>query len=301
MRLDVPFDLDFSLCCGQVFRWQKLGGWWYGVVGEKTVKIRQCGCELEFENVNEDFIRNYFGLNDNLQDITQCIAKDDYIQKALHMYQGLRIVRQVPWECLISFICATYKSIAAIELMLKKISIKYGEKQVFEGIDFYAFPSVEKLANASEYGLRECGLGYRAKYVQATATKIYNEKIDLEYLKWKPYLEAREVLLEFSGVGLKVADCVLLFSLEKMDAFPVDVWVKRVILNHYANNFPQRSGQKNAKPQLFISRRISKNRRVRTQLLRSLRRLCPRISLPPRENTTLKWSHTAVLSGARYE
>lgn len=239
MRLAVPFDLDFSLCCGQVFRWQRVDGWWYGVVGENVVKICQCGAELKFENVNADFVRTYFGLNDNLEEIGQCIARDDNVRLALRKFEGLRIVRQVPWECLISFICATYKSIAAIELMLKKLSMKYGEKQVFDGCDFYTFPTVEKLANASENGLRECGLGYRAKYVQATAKKIQNENINLDDLKNLPYLEARKKLLEFPGVGLKVADCVLLFSLKKMEAFPVDVWVKRVVLNHYANQLPE--------------------------------------------------------------
>jgi N-glycosylase/DNA lyase len=244
MHLKVAFDLDFSLCCGQVFRWKKIGGRWYGVVGEKIVKIRQRGCELEFENVDKDFVLSYFGLTDNLDDIGESIAKDDYIKKALRQYEGLRIVRQLPWECLISFICATYKSIAAIELMLKKISTKYGEKQVFDGMEFYAFPTVEQLANASENGLRECGLGYRAKYVQVTAKKIRDEKINLEDLKNMAYLEARKKLLEFSGVGLKVADCVLLFSLGKHAAFPVDVWVKRVILNHYADHFPEDSVKK---------------------------------------------------------
>jgi N-glycosylase/DNA lyase len=239
MRLDVVFDLDFSLCCGQVFRWRKVGGWWYGVVGEDVLKVRQHGAELHFENVNEQFVRRYFGLNDDLTQIAQCIGKDDYMRKALQRFEGLRIVRQMPWECLISFICATYKSIAAIELMLQKISQKYGEKKVFDGLTFYTFPTVEKLANASEGGLRECGLGYRAKYVQATAKKICEEKINLESLKDLTYLDARNALLEFSGVGLKVADCVLLFSLGKFEAFPVDVWVKRVILNHYQNQFPE--------------------------------------------------------------
>ena len=131
MRLDVAFDLDFSLCCGQVFRWRKVNGWWYGVVGEHVVKICQCGDELQFENVSKEFVRNYFGLNDDLAQISQCIGKDDYVRNALHRYEGLRIVRQVPWECLISFICATYKSIAAIELMLKKLSMKYGRKTGF--------------------------------------------------------------------------------------------------------------------------------------------------------------------------
>ncbi len=239
MHLNVAFDLDFSLCCGQVFRWQKVNGWWYGVVGENVVKICQCGAELQFENVSKEFVKTYFGLNDELTQINQCIGRDDYVRKALHKFEGLRIVRQVPWECLISFICATYKSIAAIELMLKKLSTKYGEKQFFDNMDFYTFPTVEKLANASENGLRECGLGYRAKYVQATAKKIHNEKITLEDLKNLPYQEARKKLLEFSGVGLKVADCVLLFSLRKLEAFPVDVWVKRVILKYYADRLPE--------------------------------------------------------------
>jgi N-glycosylase/DNA lyase len=239
MRLDVAFDLDFSLCCGQVFRWKKIGDWWYGVVGENMVKICQCGNKLQFENVGEDFVRYYFGLNDDLAQISQCVGKDNYVRRALRRFEGLRIVRQVPWECLISFICATYKNIAAIEQMLSKLSIKFGEKKVFDRCDFYIFPTVEKLAFASENGLQECGLGYRAKYVQATAKKIHDENINLEDLKALPYLEARKTLVEFPGVGLKVADCVLLFSLEKMEAFPVDVWVKRVILHHYQNQLPR--------------------------------------------------------------
>jgi len=239
MRLNFPFDLDVSVCCGQVFRWKKIGGWWYGVVGENVFKIRQCGCELEFDGVSCEFVKCYFGLNDDLEQITRIIGKDDYIKAALHRFEGLRIVRQEPWECLISFICATYKSIAAIQQMLIKISAKFGERKVFDGLDFYVFPSVKRLALASENGLLECGLGYRAKYVRATAKKICEEKIDLERLKAMPYLEARKKLVEFPGVGLKVADCVLLFSLEKLEALPVDVWIKRVILNHYANLLPE--------------------------------------------------------------
>jgi len=197
-----------------------------------------------FEGVGEEFVQDYFGLNDNLTEISQCIDKDHYIRLALCKFKGLRIVRQVPWECLISFICATYKSIAAIELMLKKISAKYGEKQVFDDMDFYTFPTVERIANAGENGLRECGLGYRAKYVQATAKKIRDDKVKLEDLKNLPYLEARNNLLKFPGVGFKVADCVLLFSLRKTDAFPVDVWVKRVILKHYSDHFPNEAVKK---------------------------------------------------------
>ncbi len=239
IRLTVPFDLDFTLCCGQVFRWRKIDGWWYSVVGGQAFKIRQCGAELEFEGVNEAFVRDYFGLNDDLTEISRCINKDPYIATALHRFEGLRIVRQNPWECLIGFICATYKNIAAIELMLAKMSQKFGERVVFDGIDFYRFPSVDRLAVASENGLRECGLGYRAKYVQATAQRIHQDNINLEVFKQIPYSEAKKRLFEFHGVGLKVADCVLLFSLGKLEAFPVDVWVKRILLNHYAHELPQ--------------------------------------------------------------
>jgi N-glycosylase/DNA lyase len=239
VRLDVPFDLDFTLCCGQVFRWKKTGGWWFGVVCDNAFKIRQCEGGLDFENVSEGFVKRYFGLNDDLEKISAGISKDEFITKALRRFEGLRIVRQEPWECLISFICATYKSIAAIELMLSKLSRKFGEKADLEGLDFYTFPSVEKLAMASENELRECGLGYRAKYVKATAKAICEGNFDLKALKRLPYLEAKTRLIELPGVGLKVADCVLLFSLEKLEAFPIDVWVKRVMLKHYGNSLPE--------------------------------------------------------------
>jgi N-glycosylase/DNA lyase len=238
MLLNVPFDLNFSLCCGQVFRWKKIGSWWYGVVGETVFKIHQIGYNLEFEGASEDLVRNYFRLNDDLAKISRNIAKDPHIGKALKKFEGLRLVRQEPWECLIGFICSIYKNIAAIEQMLQRLSEKYGEKRSFDGLKFYLFPAIDKLANSSEDKLRECGLGFRAKYVLATARKIYEENLNLQNLKALPYLQARKKLLECPGVGLKVADCVLLFSLNKMEAFPVDVWVKRVILNHYADKFP---------------------------------------------------------------
>jgi N-glycosylase/DNA lyase len=103
---------------------------------------------------------------------------------------------------------------------------------------------VEKLTVASENGLRECGLGYRAKYVQGTAKKIFETSFNLETLKTMPYTEAKKALLEFPGVGAKVADCVLLFSLDKTEAFPVDVWVKRVMLKYYGNLLPQETVKK---------------------------------------------------------
>jgi N-glycosylase/DNA lyase len=235
---DAPFYLDVTLCCGQVFRWDKMGDWWYGVAGDKVFKVCQVGDKFEYANVDRKFVEHYFGLDENLEKIADSIRKDRHIAKALKEYWGLRLIKQDPWECLISYICATYKSIAAIKHMLNNIAHKFGEKIALDGNDFYTFPTCQKLAKATEQELASCGLGYRAKYAQATSKKICEENFDLERLKKKPYEEAKAALMDFPGVGAKVADCVLLFSLGKTEAFPVDVWVKRVVVNHYNEKLP---------------------------------------------------------------
>ena len=245
MKLDVvPFNLDVTLCCGQVFRWDKKGEWWYGVAADKAIKIRQANAELEFANVDEKFVTYYFGLEDDLQKIRERIGRDEHVKKALREFWGLRIVRQEPWECLVSYICATYKSIAAIKQMLLKLSKTFGERTVLDGCDFYTFPTPEKLAKATASSLAKCGLGYRAKYVLETSKRIFESDFNLESLRKMPYEQAKKALCSFSGVGSKVADCILLFSLGRLEAFPVDVWVKRAILNHYSEHFPKEFIQK---------------------------------------------------------
>jgi N-glycosylase/DNA lyase len=230
--------LDVTLCCGQVFRWDKVGDWWYGVANDKVFKARQCGNKLEYVNVKREFIEHYFGLDEDLKKIRDTINKDPHISKALDAFWGLRLIRQDPWECLVSYICATYKGIPAIKNMLQKISRMFGEKVVFEGCEFYTFPQTQKLANATLKNIEQCGLGYRAKYLLETSKLIFENNVELERLKQLPYEQAKKELCNFPGVGPKVADCVLLFSLGKHEAFPVDVWMKRVILNHYKQKLP---------------------------------------------------------------
>ncbi len=232
---DVPFWLDVTLCCGQVFRWDKQDDWWYGVSRDDVFKVRQIGGKFEYANVDAKFIEHYFNLSADLQGILNKVNKDSHIRKAIKEYWGLRLIRQDPWECLISYICATYKSIPAIKHMLNNIAKKFGRLTVLDGLDFYIFPESEKLATATEKDLLECGLGYRAKYVLKTSQIINQSNFNFEKLRKLPYEEAKRVLMDFPGVGAKVADCVLLFSLDKTEAFPVDVWVKRVIINHYAD------------------------------------------------------------------
>jgi len=241
------FDLDVTLCCGQVFRWERKGSWWYGVVRDQVFKVRQVDGELECAGVDDVFLRSYFGLDHDLKEISEKISKDSYIRNALRRFWGLRIVRQDPWECLISYICATYKNIAAIKRMLHELSRKFGEKTVFDGCEFHAFPAPEKLAGATEKALGECGLGYRARYVLETSKKIASKTFELEQLRQLPYAQAKRELCALPGVGLKVADCVLLFSLDRLDAFPVDVWMRRVLLNHYAEKLPNELVQKLSK------------------------------------------------------
>jgi len=238
IRLDdhQPFDLELTLRCGQTFRWSKIGDWWYGTVGDKVLKIRQAYGKLEFENASRKMVEEYFGLKDDLQEILRQIAKDQHMQRVVRTVKGLRILRQNPWECLVSYICATYKSIPAISRMLHCLCKKFGEKIFFDGYVFYTFPEAESLAKAGLADLAECGLGYRAKYVLETAKKVYSGELQVESLRFKGFEEARRELLILKGVGLKVADCVLLFSLEKLEAFPVDVWVKRALIRHYASH-----------------------------------------------------------------
>jgi N-glycosylase/DNA lyase len=232
-----PFNLDFTLCCGQTFRWDKHGDWWYGVVGQEAFKIRQeCGA-LEFEGVNERFVWNYFRLQDDLPRILSDINKDENVQVAIGEFRGLRILRQEPWECLISYICATYKSIAAIRSMLANLSRRFGEEIHLENQSFLGFPKPERLAKTELQELAACGLGYRAKYVLKTANLICDGTLDLEGLKKRSYAKAKRELMNLPGVGPKVADCVLLFSLEELEAFPVDVWIKRTVLEYYGQHF----------------------------------------------------------------
>jgi N-glycosylase/DNA lyase len=240
-RLITPFDLEHTLRCGQLFRWRKLSDWWYGVVSEKVVKIRQIEDELRVqtfpEEMDTDFVKNYFRLDDNLSHILSRISIDEHIRKAIQCFSGLRIIRQQPWECLVSYICATYKSIPAIKEMVLSLSKRFGTKITFDGYDFYTFPKPSDLANTDVEELRKCKLGFRDKRVLKTARIMHNEELDLEALRKSDYEHARNELLSLPGVGQKVADCVLLFSLDKLEAFPVDVWLKRIILKYYSSHF----------------------------------------------------------------
>jgi len=238
---ETPFSLDFTLECGQAFRWEKIGEWWYGVVRRCAVKARQKNDVLEVytypEKLNSKFWKSYFRLDDDLPKIYSLIVKDEYIRAAVKRFKGLRLLRQEPWECLISYICATNKNIPGIKNMILNVSRKFGERLLFDGFEFYAFPTPLSLANARVEELRVCKLGFRAEPVLKVSREVNAGELDLKALGKLNYEEAKAELMKLPGVGPKVADCVLLFSLDKLEAFPIDVWMKRIIMNYYAEHF----------------------------------------------------------------
>ena len=244
IKLDLaktPFNLDHTLSCGQTFRWEKLNGWWRGVLGETVVKIRQNGETLRFQSypkkVNSAFVWSYFRLDDDLPHIYSRIRTDRYVNEAVKRFHGLRLMRQDPWECLISYICATNKNIPAIKNMISNMCMRFGKKISAGGEEFYTFPKPHDLAEASLKELKLCKLGFRAERVKATSKLVSSSTFNLEALKTLPYERAKKELMTLPGVGPKVADCVLLFSFDKLEAFPIDVWMKRIILEFYRKHF----------------------------------------------------------------
>lgn len=232
-----PFNLEHTLQCGQVFRWKRYNDWNYGIVERHVFKVKQTKNTLEFRGVNLDFIMRYFRLDDNLPKIMAEVNRDSLIGQAIRTFSGLRIVRQSPWECLISFICATCKNIPSIKNVIHGLSNQFGEKISFENREFHTFPTPSALAELPSQVLRDCKLGFRANFIRETAEIVDCGKMDFEALRDADYQTAKERLLQLPGVGNKVADCVLLFSLEKLEAFPVDIWMKRVFRNHYKKCF----------------------------------------------------------------
>ncbi len=242
--LESPFSLDYTLESGQVFRWENRGEWWYGVVSGGVIKVKQEGdtlrCISGSDLLNGAFVRNYFRLDESLQDVLSSFMKDETMNQAVQKFYGMHLLRQERWECLASFVLATNSNIPRIRKMVAAICSRFGEPLQFEGVHYQAFPKPEALAAASVAELRESGLGYRAPFLKRVATSVDEGKVDFSEVSLQDYQEARRTLLKelfgeklLLGVGPKVADCVLLYSFGKDEAFPIDVWVARELAKSY--------------------------------------------------------------------
>jgi N-glycosylase/DNA lyase len=229
-----PYHLGRTLQCGQVFRWQVDGTGVRGVFLGRRVRLQQTpegivvwGLTAEGEVQR---LRHYLGLDAPLAAIEQRLAQDPVLGRLLPQTSGIALLRQEPWECLISFIVSAFNNIPKIELSLDRLARRFGAKVA---ADAWGFPTAAHLAAASLRELRACALGYRAPYVRDVATLVTRGQVDLDALHSAEYGAARRTLLTLPGVGAKVADCVLLFAYGKGEAFPVDVWVKRAVERWY--------------------------------------------------------------------
>jgi N-glycosylase/DNA lyase len=212
------------------------------------IKVRQTppypggttgGVKLEFrcqpwpEAAVAPLLQSYFRLDDDLHAIYAEITRDQRVAAMVARYPGLRVLRQEPWECLIAFICSANSNIPRIAQNVETLASHYGSPIVMDGEVRHAFPTPVQLAEAGEMELRKLGLGFRAPYVARAALLVASGELDLDALVRLPYAEAKAWLMECPGVGPKVADCVLVFSLEKLEAFPIDVWVRRALGEWY--------------------------------------------------------------------
>lgn len=229
------FDPITTVNSGQVFLWEKRHDCWYGIEGEHVLIITQANGQIEFASFPDDksWYQKMFRLDDNIRAIFGEISRDPLVHQLVKAYSGLRLMRQEPQQCLFSFVCASNTNIPMIRRMLYNMARKFGRPVKVDGIEFFTFPSAREINKAGIDELRACGLGYRAKAVKAVASSITTGQLDFDMLKAASYEEAKSELLKVYGVGSKIADCVLLFSLEKLDAFPIDIWITRALADHY--------------------------------------------------------------------
>ncbi len=239
LEVEQPLDLAASLESGQSHRWRREGDWYFGVIRGNLVKARQLDGAVEFrsrpgsEEQVARLLHSYLRLDDDIEAIYAEISRDPRVAEMIERYPGLRLLRIDPWECLVSFICSANSNIPRIHLVVERMSEAYGEPVEIDGHTRHTFPSPSQLADAGEMDLRRLGLGFRAPYVDKTANLVAEGALDLAELVRIPYLEAKARLMECPGIGSKIADCIAVFSLEKLEAFPIDVWVRRALGEWY--------------------------------------------------------------------
>jgi N-glycosylase/DNA lyase len=238
LRDDQPLDLALTLSCGQAFRWEERRGWWEGVVGGRHWRLRQDGDRISWAGPGEGEVRSYLALDDDLPAILHSIDRDPVIHRAIGACRGLRILRQDPWEVLVSFICATNTNIPRIRKMIASLSRCFGTWAPDAAEPLYSFPTPEALAGSCGGHLGPCRLGYRDRYIAETAAMVAADPGILERIGGLPFQEARSALLTFPGIGPKAADCILLFGFHRLRSFPVDVWIRRMMYAYYLGPRP---------------------------------------------------------------
>ena len=235
------FELKDIFDCGQCFRWNiEEDGSYTGVFGNNVLNVKKENDVVTFEGIFEGDIKKtveyYFDLKRDYTQIKNKLSKiDDNMKTSIEYGKGIRLLNQDLWETIISFIISANNNIPRIKGIIERLSKKYGKEIEYKGKKYYTFPTAEELKNVSVKEYRELGLGFRDIRLYETTKMILEGKVDLEKLRKNPNtIEVREQLLTLSGVGPKVADCILLFSdLKRFEVFPIDVWVRRVMNDLY--------------------------------------------------------------------
>lgn len=235
------FDLEQTLDCGQAFRWSKIDeNIWHGIAFGKYLKIEQNDNEIILYNTSlNDYLKiwkNYFDIDRNYLEIIEAISINDTLKSASILGKGIRILKQDKWETLCSFIISQNNNIPRIKGIIERMCENFGEK-LENGM--YTFPTAEKIASLSIEDLAPLRSGFRARYIIDAATKVANKEINFDILDSIPLEDAEKELMKIVGVGLKVADCALLFSCSRIDAFPKDVWIKRAMEKLFDGNLPE--------------------------------------------------------------
>ena len=245
LKNPVTFDLRDIFECGQCFRWnEQEDGSYTGIWKENVVNVIKEGRDYRFTGICKDGdfekeITEYFDLNRNYEKIKEDLSKiDEYMKNSIKYGKGIRILNQDLWETIISFIISANNNIPRIKGIIERLSKKYGNKIEWKGKDYYTFPTPEQLKNVTVEEYRNLGLGFRDIRLYETTKMILQGDVNLKELEENPNtLEVRDKLLTLSGVGPKVADCILLFSsLKRFEVFPIDVWVRRVMNDLYIKN-----------------------------------------------------------------
>lgn len=223
------FNLKHTLECGQLFRYEKKDGFYFLNAGERIIKLKQEKNTLYFEGASRSFVENYLALDEDYERMLKNLKKDRKLHKAIKNYSGMRIARQDPWECLISYICSAASNIPKIKRNVDNLAKSFGKRVKIGDYASYSFP--EKKGISDFCTIEKCGCGFRSRYIFETSKKADEKWLDS--LAKLGYDDAKKELMKLPGVGEKIADCVLLFSLGFGEAFPVDVWIKRVMEKLY--------------------------------------------------------------------
>lgn len=238
------FDLKKIAISGQCFRMGELqnGRFFVKALGKYLELEQEDTCVTFYcsEEAYETIWKSYFDLETDYESIRNAIDPEDaYLTKSASLASGMRILRQDLWEMLITFIISQQNNIPRIKKCVEKLCERYGGQVTCEdGATFYGFPTASRLAQCSQEELRALGLGYRAKYIQKTAQMVANGEVDLVRMAELPYEEAKKELLKFCGVGIKVAECVCLYALHHVDAFPIDTHIQDMLNENYPDGFP---------------------------------------------------------------